>query len=166
MPERTYRWMKPALAAGLMIAGVVRCPCGGVAAWVLGGLSGSALYVLLARRAPVVHPQALASRATWAMLFRSAADEVLWRGWLSSPSAPAGQIVAVVISVVGFALTHLPRQGSRGAMTHLLTGSVFAAIMLTAGLLGAVVAHGSYNLLVVMGRMSAGRVDREIRDAG
>ncbi|HEY6103233.1 MAG TPA: CPBP family intramembrane glutamic endopeptidase [bacterium] len=166
MPERTYRWMKPALAAGLMIAGVVRCPCGGVSAWVLGGLSGFALYVLLARRTPVVHPQALASCATWAMLSRAAADEVLWRGWLSSLSAPAGQIVAVVISVVGFALTHHPRQGSRGAVTHLLTGSVFAAIMLTVGLLGAVVAHGSYNVLVVMGRMSAGRVDREIRDAG
>src|SRR5574341_1846363 len=111
MLERTYRWMKPVLAAALLIAGIVRCPCGGAAAWVVGGLSGSALYVLLARRTPVVHSRALASRATWAMLFRAAIDEVLWRGWLPSSPATASQICAVLFSVAGFALTHLPRQG-------------------------------------------------------
>jgi membrane protease YdiL (CAAX protease family) len=166
MFERVYRWVKPVLSIGLVSAGIVHCPCGGADAWVLGGLAGTILFVLLARTMPVFRPSLLASWATWAMLLRAAADEVLWRGWLFLPLARREQPYSVVVSVVGFALMHLPRQGSRGVATHLVTGSLFTAMMLTSGLLGAVAAHGIFNLLVVMARTASGRAgERQARDA-
>jgi membrane protease YdiL (CAAX protease family) len=166
MVERIYRWAKPVLAVGLLSAGIVRCPCGGVKAWMIGGLAGTILYMLLARTLPVVRPWPLALRSTWAMLLRAAADEVLWRGWLSTSPGRHEPPYAVVVSVVGFAVTHFPRQGFQGVATHLVTGTAFVAVMLTSGLLGAVAAHGIYNLLVVMARTAVDRKEpRGGRDA-
>jgi membrane protease YdiL (CAAX protease family) len=157
MSERIYGWAKPVLAVGFLSAGIVHCPCGGVGALVLGGLAGTALFVLLARTMPVIRPSPLASRATWGMLLRAAADEVLWRGWLPSlPIRPGLPYAVVATSIVIFALTHFPKQGSRGAATHLVTGSVFVALMLSSGLVGAVVAHSLYNMLVLTARATRG----------
>ncbi len=153
MPDGAYRGAKLVLALVLFSAGIVRCPCGGWTAWVIGVVAGTTVYVLLARDAPQFRVARLAAPAAWAVLLGAAADEVLWRGWLSGPAIrPAALPHAVVASVIGFALTHLPRQGLRGVTIHVLTGSVFAAGMLFSGLLAAVAAHLSYNLWVLMAR--------------
>lgn len=166
MPERVYRWAKPVLALALLSAGIVRCPCGDGSAWVVGGMAGTTLYALLAQTTPIFRASLLANPAAWVVLLRAAADEVLWRGWLAPPIVrPPTLPYAVVVSILGFALTHLPRQGLRGVTTHLLSGSVFAAAMLSSGLLAAVAAHLSYNLFVLMARTAPHREgDGEARD--
>jgi ABC-2 type transport system ATP-binding protein len=55
------------------------------------------------------------------------------------------------VSTVGFAAAHVGAQGRRGALVHLVTGTVFGTVFLATGsLLAAISAHASYNLLVVL----------------
>jgi hypothetical protein len=154
--------VKPVLAFLLVSAGIVPCPCGSGRAWALGFAAGATLFILLARAVPRCGVWPLASPAAWAILLRAGADEVLWRGSLASSIMPPALLpYAVIASIVGFALTHIRRQGLRGVATHLATGSVFVAAMLSSGLAGAVAAHLTYNLLALMARAAAQRAGTE-----
>jgi hypothetical protein len=170
-PERgagtLYRLVKLALAAVLIADGVVRCPCGGWGAALIGGAAGTALYAILARDASPFRPtlwkfaaalgelrRALpACRRALDVAFTAAIDEVVWRGWLTSPGIPpALRSYLAVAGCVLFALAHSPRQGVRGAATHLLSGMVFTVAVVRWGLAAAVAAHLSYNLWVLTAR--------------
>jgi hypothetical protein len=83
------------------------------------------------------------------MALNAAIDEVVWRGWLTSPSVPSAPYPYLAVTAVTlFALAHLPRQGLRGVAIHLVSGSVFTVTMVWWGLTAAVAAHLSYNLWV------------------
>ena len=155
MREAVYRGAKLSMALILLSAGVARCPCGGWAAWMLGVVAGTALYMVLARGAPPLRPSLLARPAVWSMTFGAAADEVIWRGWFSNPGIrPDVLLYAVLASVSGFALAHLPRQGSRGVAVHAMTGIAFTGAVFAWGLSAAISAHVAYNLWVFMARSS------------
>ena len=89
---------------------------------------------------------------------RSASEEVAWRWFLLGSLAPAvGMLGAFAASTAGFALAHAGPQGGRGVAVHAVTGGVFGAVFIATGsLLAAVVAHGGYNLLVLLAVESGG----------
>ena len=154
--DRSYRWTKVGLAVVLLVTGVVRCPCGAWHAPLVGGIAGTILYALVARDFPrfplslrVPRSRLPAGRRIWETALNAAIDEVVWRGWLTSPSVPsAPHPFLAVASLALFALAHFPRQGLRGVATHLVTGSVFTVAMVWGGLMAALTAHLSYNLWV------------------
>ena len=179
--NRPYRWTKLGLAVVLLVTGVVRCPCGAWHAPLVGGVAGAMLYALVARDFPGfrltrrtsrlsrqqtrVSPQQFplslrvprsrlpAGRRIWEMALNAAIDEVVWRGWLTSPSVPSAPYpYLMVASPALFALAHLPRQGLRGVATHLVSGSVFTVAVVWWGLTAALSAHLSYNLWVYAAR--------------
>jgi ABC-2 type transport system ATP-binding protein len=121
----------------------------------LGALAGAALFAALARRpVPVVRiPRArlpsLAARVLY-LLERSVLEEIVWRGVVFVALLGAlGFPVALLVSTLAFAASHLRRQGRR-AWVHLLTGAVFALVFHATGRLSAAfAAHAAYNLLVV-----------------
>jgi ABC-2 type transport system ATP-binding protein len=148
-----------AIAVGLVA--VVEGPLGGGVAWPTSLLCGAAaatvLFGILAgqlrlpRRAGDTSLPRLAAKCTFLSL-RSASEEVVWR-WavLGSLSASAGSATALLLSTLGFALSHAPAQGRRGVVVHLLTGATFGGIYVATGsLLAAIAAHVTYNLLVAI----------------
>ncbi|MDQ7843934.1 MAG: CPBP family intramembrane glutamic endopeptidase [Armatimonadota bacterium] len=165
MSDELYRLGKLALALTFVGTGII-CPSGGSANAAAGGFAGTALYALLARALPQVDLSVLRAPAVWTVLLGSVADEILWRGWLTAPAVQKAVLpYAVVGSTLGFAFAHLPRQGLRGAAVHLLTGAVFATVMLVLGFAAAATAHVSYNLWVLMARTGACRTgQRGVRD--
>jgi ABC-2 type transport system ATP-binding protein len=89
----------------------------------------------------------------------SAAEEVLWRWLVLGGLVPVvGLAAAFLASTVGFAFAHAVRR--RGIVAvHLATGSVFGAVYVFTGRLGAaILAHALYNWLVVAAVESAERV--------
>jgi len=158
MSDELYRLGKLVLALAVLSAGIIPYPFQGSPNAAAGGMAGTALYTLLARALPQVRLSVLRVPAVWTVLLGAVADEVLWRGWLTTPAVQKAVLpYAVAGSTLGFAFAHLPRQGLRGAAVHLLTGAVFAMVMLVLGLAAAATAHLSYNLWVVMARAGAGR---------
>ena len=81
------------------------------------------------------------------MALKAFAEEAVWRGLVFAVLLPHfGPVGAAALSVVGFALVHVPSQRSI-AFIHLLTGGAFLACYAVAGLWGAVAAHVAYNLM-------------------
>jgi ABC-2 type transport system ATP-binding protein len=91
------------------------------------------------------------------LLLTSASEEVIWRGLvLSVLSEPLGTAGAYAVSTAGFALAH---REPRSVCVHLVTGAAFGGVYLATGsLLAAIVAHGLYNLSVLLAVASAWRL--------
>ena len=81
-----------------------------------------------------------------------AGEEALWRSFVLGRLAPAiGVAGAVIISTIGFALSHFPAQRLRGVRFQLGTGLVFGTLYATTGsLVASMSAHGVYNVLVLV----------------
>jgi len=118
----------------------------------IGSASGVALFVALAGgRLPRARlpgsRRALAVRWAW-LVARATLEELAWRGLVLAGLVLAlGPIPALVLSAVGFSVWHARSLGRRCAV-HALTGLAFGGAFLLAGLGAAVLAHGTYNLLV------------------
>jgi membrane protease YdiL (CAAX protease family) len=114
--------------------------------------SGWALFFVLAggrlpSRLPRAPSGALTLRWLW-LATRASGDELIWRGLVLAGLAVAlGTAAALVLSAVGFAVWHAPLLGRRCAL-HAITGAGFGGAFLLAGLGGAALAHGTYNVLV------------------
>jgi hypothetical protein len=114
-------------------------------------LAGAALFALLYGRRRndghgALRPRALAIFAL-TLAAASFAEEVLWRGaafgYLTHGD---GSAVAFGGSTLGFALAHVAGQGWPGFRVHLLTGALFALVLLASGhLIDAIAAHAAYN---------------------
>jgi hypothetical protein len=68
---------------------------------------------------------------------------------------PLGFVAALLISSAGFEIWHAPALGRR-CVVHVITGLGFSGAFLVGGLGAAVLAHGTYNVLVDWG-VQAGR---------
>ena len=156
--------MHAAVAAALLASAQVsvhrRVPLAtGVA---IGLAAATVLFVALVRVRARLRPSrwrahTLVARGGFFAL-RSASEEVAWRWFLLGSLAPAvGMLGAFTASTAGFALAHAGPQRGRGVAIHALTGGVFGAVFIVTGsLLAAVVAHGGYNLLVLLAVESGG----------
>jgi membrane protease YdiL (CAAX protease family) len=118
----------------------------------IGPLAGVALFmVLTGGRLPLAAPdvpiRALALR--WVGLGAGAGlEELVWRGLvLGGLAASIGPGGGLAVSTAGFAIWHRPSLRRRCAV-HLVTGAGFGTAFLAGGLMAAVLAHGTYNLLV------------------
>jgi membrane protease YdiL (CAAX protease family) len=125
-----------------------------------GPLCGTALFVALAggrlpRFGIEARSRALALR--WLCVGLLAAfEEVLWRGLiLAGMAAALGMLAALAASSAGFAVWHVSVLGRRCSV-HLLTGLGFGGVFLLGGLVAAMLAHATYNVLVDWG-VQAGR---------
>jgi membrane protease YdiL (CAAX protease family) len=125
-----------------------------------GPLCGAALFVALAggrvpRTRPFARPRALTLRWLWLGVL-AAFEELVWRGLVLTGLALAlGHVGALLISSAGFAIWHAPALGRR-CVVHVITGLGFGTVFLVGGLGAAVLAHGTYNVLVDWG-VQAGR---------
>jgi membrane protease YdiL (CAAX protease family) len=123
-----------------------------VAELAIGPASGVALFVVLTggRLPPVRLPgrgRALVLRWLW-LASRATLEELLWRGLVLAGLALAlGPIAALALSAAGFAVWH-GRSLGRRCVVHVVSGVAFGGAFLLAGLGAAVLAHGTYNLLV------------------
>jgi ABC-2 type transport system ATP-binding protein len=92
---------------------------------------------------------------------RSASEEVAWRWFLLGSLVPAvGMLGAFAASTAGFAVAHAGARSGRTVAVHACTGGVFGGVFLgTGSLLGAVVAHVGYNLLVLLAVESDGAAE-------
>ena len=81
-----------------------------------------------------------------------AGEEALWRGFVLGRLVSAiGFAGAVILSTIGFALSHFPAQRLRGVRFQLGTGLVFGTLYATTGsLVASMSAHGVYNVLVLV----------------
>lgn len=117
-----------------------------------GPVCGAALFVALTggrwpRRGIAARPGAIALR--WLGLgLMAALEELVWRGLVLAGLALAvGPVTALLLSAGGFAVWHAPALGGRCAV-HVVTGVGFGIAFLLGGLPAAVLAHGTYNVLV------------------
>jgi membrane protease YdiL (CAAX protease family) len=118
----------------------------------VGPIAGSAVFVLLAgARLPRFHAVAPSRALGFRWLgfgWKAAVEEVVWRGLvLGGLLVAVGPIAALAFSSVGFALWHRHALGRRCSV-HLVTGAAFGAAFLAGGLVAAVLAHATYNVLV------------------
>jgi hypothetical protein len=117
-----------------------------------GPVCGAVLFVALAggrlpragirrrRRAVVIRWLGLGAKSTL--------EEFVWRGLVLAGLAVAiGPIGALLLSAGGFAVWHSPGLGWR-CVAHAVTGGGFGIAFLLGGLPAAVLAHGTYNVLV------------------
>ena len=81
----------------------------------------------------------------------SVAEEVIWRGFvLFRLVLPIGPVFALLVATLGFSLAHLHPGGRTRAWVHGGTGLVLGVVFLATGaLLAPIIAHVSYNLLVL-----------------
>ncbi|HEX2302130.1 MAG TPA: ATP-binding cassette domain-containing protein [Gaiella sp.] len=139
-------------------------------ALVVGGITGIALFAVLARRrvpaaVAIELPRRRLAARSIVLTAKSAQEEAIWRalvlGLLVDPLGRAG---AVVVSTVLFAGAHLGRLG-RASAAHLLTGAAFGSAYVATGRLhAAIAAHGTYNVLVGTAALASERVSK--RDTG
>ena len=150
--------MHAAVAAALLAFAQVsvqpRVPA--VAAVAIGLGTGTMLFVGLTRARVCFRPgrwraYTLIARGAFYTV-RSAAEEVAWRWFLLGSLIPAvGTPGAFVASTAGFAVAHSGPRLGRTVAVHACTGAIFGGVFLATGsLLAAVVAHGGYNLLVLL----------------
>lgn len=120
-----------------------------------GPICGAALFVALAggrlpRARLPASTRAVALRWLWLGTL-AALEELAWRGLVLAGLALAlGIPVALLLSSVGFAVWHAQALGLRCAV-HLITGVGFGTAFLVGGLGAAMLAHGTYNVLVDWG---------------
>jgi ABC-2 type transport system ATP-binding protein len=130
-------------------------PAAGISAPV-GALLGAMLFAALTRgrrrTSRIRSPSALA--AGLALATAGAGEEAIWRGFALARLAPSiGVAAALAATTVAFAATHVPAQRAQAAV-HLVTGAAFGLVFVASGsLAAAALAHGSYNLLVVLFRV-------------
>jgi ABC-2 type transport system ATP-binding protein len=124
-------------------------------AGLLGGLS---LFALLAWRSlPVRGPErgrlALVTAKGVYVGITSACEEVLWRWFVLGGLAGAiGLAPALAASTLGFAFAHELRVRSVPFAIHLATGGCFSGVyVVTGSLTAAILAHATYNFLVLLG---------------
>ena len=114
-----------------------------------GALAGTVVFMILARRVALLRdfqPVALNVLAFATVL--GVSEEVLWRGAVLSRMFAGEPFLGLVVSSVGFALTHALHQGKQ-ALVHLLTCAVFGTCALAFhSVMPAIVAHWVYNLWV------------------
>jgi len=105
----------------------------------LGLVGGTALFACAVRRLP-----RLALRPFLLVLGVAAtSEEVVWRRFALGELLPAGAVVALMLSSVGFAVVHPRRR-----LLHLATGASFGGVYLGTGTLAASIgAHWAYNAL-------------------
>ena len=141
----------PLLGAGLLVVAPTappRQPLAPAFSLPLGALIGVALATLLARH----RRRTVSVGAGLVVGVAGAGEEALWRAFVLGRLASAvGVAGAVVLSAVGFAVTHFPAQRLRGVRVQLGTGLVFGALYAVSGsLVAAMSAHGLYNVLVLV----------------
>lgn len=133
----------------------VRTPVSPLAAAVAGLLIGAVLFALLARHhfRLLVTPVSVAAALVVAAVGMS--EEATWRAFALARLAPiAGLWPAAAMTTACFAATHVPALRVRGATVQLLTGAVFGTLFVATGsLVACALAHGSYNILAVLGRV-------------
>jgi len=117
-----------------------------------GPACGAALFVALAGgrlpRAGVPAPRRAFLLRWLALGGHAALEEFVWRGLVLWALAFAlGPVWALLLSSGAFAAWHAPRLGRRCAV-HAVTGAGFGVSFLVGGLLAAVLAHCTYNVLV------------------
>ena len=150
--------MHAAVAAALLAFAQVsvypRVPAAGAVAVGLG--AATMLFAGLTRARPRFRPtrwraNRLIARGAFYTL-RSASEEVAWRWFLLGSLIPAvGMPGAFAASTAGFAVAHAGSRPGRTVAIHACTGGIFGGVFLATGsLLAAVVAHGGYNLLVLL----------------
>ncbi len=117
-----------------------------------GPICGAALFVVLAggsipRSGIAARPAAITLRWLW-LAAAAALEELVWRGLaLAGLALAIGPLGALLVSSAGFAAWHAPALGRRCAV-HIVTGLGFGGSFLLGGLAAAVLAHGTYNVLV------------------
>lgn len=91
--------------------------------------------------------------ASAVLVVGGALEEVFWRGIaLVHLVGAVGTGAALAVTTVGFATTHVPAFGLRGAATQLVTGGAFGGLFVATGSLpSAVGAHATYNALFALG---------------
>jgi membrane protease YdiL (CAAX protease family) len=121
--------------------------------------AGIALYCILAGRGfrlgRIARAAVLPMLGTGLVVSLTAiAEETIWRGFAFGFLADrSGVPVAVVMTTLGFAALHMYGQGWSGVISHVLTGAAFAlAVVITGGLIAAMLMHVTYNLAVVAAR--------------
>ena len=127
-----------------------------------GLLGGLTLFALLAWRSlPVRGPErsrlALFTAKGVYVSTTSATEEVLWRWLLLGGLADAiGLTAALGLTTLSFAFAHELRVRSLPFAIHLVTGASFGGIyVVTGSLTAAILAHATYNLLILVGLESA-----------
>lgn len=128
----------------------------GVGALLFLGLAGGPPIAL---RVPRSRLPRIVARGGY-LLGRAAVEEIIWRAYVFGLVLQvAGAGPAFAVSTLGFAAAHLRSQG-RQAWVHLVTGGAFAAVFYTtSSLAAAILAHGTYNLLVSLAVESARRAE-------
>lgn len=119
-----------------------------------GCIAGTLLFLALAGSGWRLDPPPLGLALSAAAI--AAGEELLWRGLALPHLADGlGAGVAVVLTSLAFAITHVPAQGRRAALVHTATGLVFGGAFVASGLTCAIAAHVVYNLLAVAARSPA-----------
>jgi membrane protease YdiL (CAAX protease family) len=140
-----------ALALGLLLVVAPPRPRAHLAPWAAaaaGALAGTVLSVVAVRSRPrrrSVRLRAPVAAAKHLVLGLCAAnEEIVWRRVALGELLPAGALVALGSSSLGFALVH-----RRSRLLHIGTGCAFGATYLATGLLVAsIAAHWAYNACV------------------
>lgn len=117
----------------------------------LSGLAvGAGLFILLAcgrPRLPSRPVVPLLARETY-LIGGAAFEELLWRGLgLGIVARVLGPIAGLALTSVVFAACHRRTLGRRRAV-HIATGLGFGAAYFAGGLVAAILAHATYNVLV------------------
>jgi len=142
----------PLLGVGLLVVAPTappRAPLPTVFALPLGALIGVVLAAATAHR----RRRTASIGAGLVVGVAGAGEEALWRAFVLGRLASAvGVAGAIVLSAIGFAVTHVPAQRLRGLRLQLGTGLIFGTLYAVSGsLVAAVSAHGLYNVLVLVG---------------
>jgi ABC-2 type transport system ATP-binding protein len=126
-------------------------PVASAVAAAVGAAAGLVLFATLARS----RPRFALTPASVVVAGIGVSEEATWRAFALGRLAPvAGVWVALALSTVGFASSHLPALRTRGASIHILTGAVFGSLFaVTGSLVACGVAHAAYNLLAVAARV-------------
>ena len=113
---------------------------------------GAALYSAAARRLPWPRRPAAHERPLLAAALSSAvAEELLWRGAALQLLRGAGTVPALAVLALAFAAAHRPRAAGQALATQALLGlALGAAASRPRGLVTAVAAHATYDLLVLL----------------
>ena len=113
-----------------------------------GAATGALLFLGVTRQVPRLSPARVRTSVLLAKLgllgLWAANEEIVWRRVVLGGLLPAGALVALTLSSLGFALAHRRRRA-----LHLGTGAAFGGVYIATGwLCASVAAHWFYNALV------------------
>jgi membrane protease YdiL (CAAX protease family) len=149
--NRLLLWATAYAAAAIVGLPPWNAPLHGPAAVAAGAAIGTVVFLALAGRPrrPRGRPRVALARSAW-LAAGAAFEELLWHGLALALLLPRlGVLGALGATSAGFAFAH--RHQGRGGGVHLVTGGVFGAAFVCAGLAAAIAAHASYNVLVDLG---------------